>query len=131
MVLKSALRDAFTICPTTSRKTLSPGAKVKPFLTCISSLAGLPLVADVRSVGLVGCVECQIDTSLPQATEADKRLGAKIDAHCIELGLIVRPIGNMCVMSPPLIITREQIDDMVEMLREGILRTAAEIATGS
>ena len=40
---------------------------------------------------------------------------------------VVRPIINMCVMSPPLTITREQIDDMVGMLREGILRAMAEI----
>lgn len=96
----------------------------------LASLAELPLVADVRSAGLVGCVECQIDPSLPQATEADNRLGARIDEHCIELGLIVRPIGNMCVMSPPLVITRGQIDDMVEILRQGILRTAEEVAAG-
>jgi len=30
-------------------------------------------------------------------------------------------------MSPPLIITREQIDDMVAILREGIIRAAREI----
>ena len=96
----------------------------------LASLADLPLVVDVRSAGLVGCVECQIDPSLPHASEADKRLGSTIDAHCIELGLIVRPIGNMCVMSPPLIITRSQIDDMVQILRQGILRAAEDIAAG-
>lgn len=96
----------------------------------LANLEGLPLVADVRSAGLVGCVECQIDPSSPLATEADKRLGTRIDAHCIELGLIVRPIGNMCVMSPPLVITREQIDDMVDILCRGILRAAEEIGAG-
>ena len=33
----------------------------------------------------------------------------------------------MCVMSPPLIITREQIDDMVGILREGISRTMEDL----
>jgi adenosylmethionine-8-amino-7-oxononanoate aminotransferase len=41
--------------------------------------------------------------------------------------MIVRPIGNICVMSPPLIITKGQIDDMVEILREGITRASKEI----
>ena len=36
------------------------------------------------------------------------------------MGLIVRPIINMCVMSPPLTITRAQIDEMVATLRKGI-----------
>jgi adenosylmethionine-8-amino-7-oxononanoate aminotransferase len=53
----------------------------------------------------------------------DYEIGNRIDKHCQELGLIVRPIINMCVMSPPLIITKPQIDDLVGMLRQGIQRT--------
>lgn len=88
----------------------------------LNSLLDLDIVKDVRAVGLIGAVECE----LPQ--NPDLALGAAIDRHCIDLGLIVRPIRNMCVMSPPLIITRAQIDNMVAMLREGIKRTAAEHA---
>jgi adenosylmethionine-8-amino-7-oxononanoate aminotransferase len=43
------------------------------------------------------------------------------------MGLILRPLINMCVMSPPLTITREQIDEMVAILRKGILAAQAEI----
>ncbi|TIU81962.1 MAG: aspartate aminotransferase family protein, partial [Mesorhizobium sp.] len=57
----------------------------------------------------------------------DKDVGKRIDAHCHELGLLVRPLINMCVMSPPLIISREQIDDMVAILREGISRTMDDL----
>jgi hypothetical protein len=39
----------------------------------------------------------------------------------------VRPIINMCVMSPPLTITKEQIDEMVSILRKGIEMAMAEI----
>jgi len=41
--------------------------------------------------------------------------------------LIVRPLWNMCVFSPPLIITPEQIDEMFNILEQGILRTAEEL----
>ena len=97
------------------------------FAEGLRSLAGLPHVADIRVAGLVGCVECLVDPSTPEVTERDKRLGARIDAHCFELGLLVRPLGNVCVLSPPLVITREEIDEMIGILREGILRAAAEI----
>ena len=40
---------------------------------------------------------------------------------------MVRPLVNMCVMSPPLIITRAQIDSMVSILGEGIERCAADL----
>jgi len=33
----------------------------------------------------------------------------------------------MCVMSPPLIITEPQIDEMVAILREGISRTMEDL----
>jgi adenosylmethionine-8-amino-7-oxononanoate aminotransferase len=33
----------------------------------------------------------------------------------------------MCVMSPPLCITREQIDEMISILREGISRTMEDL----
>lgn len=96
----------------------------------LRSLADLPLVADVRATGLVGCVECLVDRSTPYATELDKRIGARIDVHCHKLGLIVRPIANMCVISPPLIISKEQIDDIVAILRQGIMMTASEFQSG-
>ena len=57
----------------------------------------------------------------------DYEVGSRIDQHCQALGLLVRPLINMCVMSPPLCITREQIDEMISILREGISRTMADL----
>ena len=36
-------------------------------------------------------------------------------------GLLVRPIINMCVFSPPLIITKREIDDMFNILNESLI----------
>ena len=47
-------------------------------------------------------------------------IASRINSHCQNLGLIVRPLFNTCVMSPSLIITKEQIDDLVSILRKGI-----------
>jgi adenosylmethionine-8-amino-7-oxononanoate aminotransferase len=41
----------------------------------------------------------------------------------------VRPLINMCVLSPPLTITKPQIDEMVSILRQGILLAMDEIAS--
>ena len=100
------------------------------FAAGLNSLADLPLVADVRSSGLVGCVECLADKSHVVADDFDRKIGARIDAICFDLGLIVRPIGHMCVLSPPLIITREEIDRIIAILRQGILQAADELARG-
>ncbi|MCX7305910.1 MAG: aminotransferase [Hyphomicrobiales bacterium] len=93
----------------------------------LKTLEELPLVGEVRGTGLMGCVECVADRESKDPLQLDKDVGKRIDAHCHELGLLVRPLINMCVMSPPLVITREQVDDLVAILREGISRTMDDL----
>ena len=83
------------------------------FQARLKTLEELPLVGEVRGAGLMACVECVADRESNDPLQLDKDVGKRIDAHCHELGLLVRPLINMCVMSPPLVITPEQIDDMV------------------
>ena len=92
----------------------------------MQTLRDIPIVSDVRGRGLMACVECEIKKGEDDLA-MDYEIGNLIDKHCQELGLIVRPIINMCVMSPPLTITREQIDEMVSILRKGIELAMAEI----
>lgn len=86
----------------------------------LAEFRDIPIVGDVRGMGLMGCVECVISGEGGKALELDRAIGNRIDEHCQRLGLLVRPIINMCVMSPPLIITREQVDELVGKLRTGI-----------
>ncbi|MGA8262635.1 MAG: aminotransferase [Arenicellales bacterium] len=86
----------------------------------LAGLRDIPIVGDVRGMGLVGCVECRIEDDSRDALTLDYAIGNRIDRHCQRLGLLVRPLVNMCVMSPPLIITREQVDELVDKLRQGI-----------
>ncbi len=97
------------------------------FQSRLKTLEELPLVGEVRGLGLMACVDCVADRESRNPLELDKDVGKRIDAHCHELGLLVRPLINMCVMSPPLTIAREQIDDMVAILREGISRTMDDL----
>jgi adenosylmethionine-8-amino-7-oxononanoate aminotransferase len=90
------------------------------FQSQLQTLRDIPIVRDVRGIGLMACVECDISQGQDDSLSSDYDIGSRIDKHCQDLGLLVRPIGNMCVMSPPLIITREQIDEMVKILRKGI-----------
>lgn len=94
----------------------------------LRALADLPIVGDVRGMGLMGCVECVADRVSRNPLALDTEVGARIDAHCQALGLIVRPIINMCVFSPPLVITGGQIDRMFDILAEGIRRASDDLA---
>src|SRR5690606_5034221 len=109
-------------------EVLEHAREVAPyFQQQLRTLEGLPLVGEVRGMGLMACVECVADRESNDPLQLDKDVGKRIDQHCHELGLLVRPLINMCVMSPPLIITPPQIDTMVGILREGISRTMEEL----
>ena len=97
------------------------------FQSRLRELEDIPIVGEVRGMGMMACVECVISQGSKDPLLLDYEIGNRIDAHCQELGLIVRPSINMCVMSPPLIITKEQIDDMVHMLRAGIERAMEDV----
>ncbi len=94
----------------------------------LRELEDLPLVAEVRGMGLMACVECLTDHTSPVPTERDTAIGLRIDAHCQENGLLLRPLDNQCVLSPPLIITRSQIDELAEALEKGIRLTMDDLA---
>ena len=67
------------------------------------------------------------DASADDVLALDKTVGAMIDAHCQDNGLILRPIINMCVFSPPLVITDGQIDQMFDILEDGIRKTTDDL----
>ena len=97
------------------------------FLKRLEALRSSPVVGDVRGIGLVGCVEGMLGTDgTPLQVQRD--LGARLDAVCEEMGLIVRPLINRAVFSPALTITEAQIDDMFDILEAALQRVSAEFA---
>ncbi len=78
----------------------------------IHSLKGLPHVIDIRNMGLIGAVELE-----PIAGEPTKRaFTAFLNAY--EKGILIRTTGDIIAMSPPLIISRAQIDQLIGTLGE-------------
>ena len=88
------------------------------FAEAVHSLKDAPNVIDIRNLGLVGAVELE-----PQAGAPAKR-GFDIFLDCYEHGLLLRTTGDTIALSPPLIVQREQIDQMVDTLRGAIARSA-------
>ena len=93
-----------------------------PYLAkALATLMDHPLVGEVRSVGLIGAIEITSD----KATGArfggmEGTAGPMVRDFCIASGLMVRSIRDTIAMSPPLIITLEQIDDMIRMIRAAL-----------
>jgi len=88
------------------------------FAECLHSLKGEPNVIDIRNIGLVGGVELA-----PRAGEPGKR-GMEIFLDAYRQGVLARYTGDIIALSPPLIVQRQQIDQIVDTLRKSIRAVA-------
>ncbi len=90
-----------------------------PYLAkALATLNDHPLVGETRSVGLLGAVEIVADKATgARFGGAEGTAGPVVRDLCIENGLMVRGIRDTIVMCPPLIITHEQIDEIIRIIR--------------
>ncbi len=102
-----------------------------PYLAkALATLNDHPLVGETRSVGLIGAVEIVADkVSGARFGGAEGTAGPMVRDLCIENGLMVRGIRDTIVMCPPLIITTEQIDAMISIIRHALDLAAPKLTT--
>ncbi len=93
----------------------------------LASLLEHPIVGDVRGSHFMMCIENVADKETKALLPAEAAIGNRIAAHCQSRGVIVRPIAHLNVLSPPLILTRQQIDTMVEVLHDSIRATQDDL----
>ena len=91
------------------------------FQNKLKNLYDIPIVGDVRGIGLMAGIECVIDKHSKNPLVLDKAIASRIDEESLKLGLIIRPIYHICVLSPALIITKEQIDELIDKLSKAII----------
>lgn len=84
----------------------------------LHSLKGLPNVIDIRNMGLIGAVELAGIDGQPGKRAFD----AFVKAY--EAGILIRVTGDIIAMSPPLIISEAQIDELIGKLAEVLKSTA-------
>jgi L-2,4-diaminobutyrate transaminase len=87
------------------------------------------LVGDVRGLGLIAGIELVADRASRRPFDPALKVAQQVAARCLEDGLIVRalPVGHVIALSPPLCITRDQVDRVVEGLDRGIRTVADEL----
>ncbi len=82
----------------------------------LHSLKGAPHVLDVRNIGLMGAVELDPGKRAP-GTEMSRAMEV-FDKMFFEQGVVMRFTGNVLAMSPPLIVSESQIDEIVSKIRK-------------
>jgi adenosylmethionine-8-amino-7-oxononanoate aminotransferase len=80
-----------------------------------------PIVGSVRGMGMLRAVELVADTETREPLAGDLGVGAFVRDYCYRNGMILRNNGDILVLAPPLVITREIIDEMVGNIEGGIV----------
>lgn len=95
---------------------LTRAAEVAPYWEeKLHSLRDCPNVIDIRNLGLIGAIELKPIDGEPTKRAFNAFLNAYND------GLLIRTTGDIIALSPPLIITHEQIDELFDKLRKVLM----------
>ena len=93
----------------------------------LATLLDLPIVGDVRGKNFMMCVENVANKETKELFAPEVDVGGRIAKHAQARGVIVRPIAHLNVMSPPLTMTRDQVDTLVSVLRQSIEATLDDL----
>ena len=76
-----------------------------------------PIVGEVRNVGLLGAIELVENKEKRQFFPKEKKVGDACRNFCFENNLVMRALKDTMVVSPPLTMTVEQIDEMYDLVK--------------
>jgi putrescine aminotransferase len=104
-------------------------AETAPYLQQrLRELADHPLVGEVRGVGMLGAIELVKNKASRERYPSESGAGMICRCHCFANGLIMRAVGDTMIISPPLVISKTEIDELVGKARLCLDLTAAELA---
>jgi len=93
------------------------------------TFGGHEMVGEVRGIGLIAAVELVQNRAKKQPFDKGLKVAPTVAKHALERGLITRalPNGDALAFSPPLIITKEQVDICIARLEQAIDATRDEL----
>ena len=83
----------------------------------LRELADHPLVGEVRGVGMLGAIELVQNKQTRTRFPSERSAGMVCRGHCFANGLIMRAAGDTMIIAPPLVISKEEIDELVSKAR--------------
>ena len=76
-----------------------------------------PLVGETQTCGLMGAVQIVKEKAAGTTFASELGVGMLCRTHCFGNGLIMRAVGDRMIVAPPLVMTRQQIDEMMVLIR--------------
>ncbi len=95
-------------------KPLTRIKELMPFFHArMEEFKGLPLVGDVRYIGLIGAIELVKDKLTKKSFDFQERIGLEIYKRGLKRNIILRPLGNIIYLLLPLCIKRNELQDIL------------------
>ena len=92
-----------------------------------NALADHPLVGESRGLGFLGALELVEDKDTRKPYDPGREIGTLCREACLRLGLVLRAVGDTIIISPPLIMSEAEIDEMIAKVVQGLDETFASI----
>jgi len=70
-------------------------------------------VKEIRQCGMIGVIELQ-------EVDSSERIGVKLHRHCLGLGVLIRPLGNVIYVMPPYIITVDELTTVFDAIESAL-----------
>lgn len=93
----------------------------------LRALADHPLVGEVRGVALLAAIELVADKKAKTGLATPGQIGALVNAHLQEAGVISRAMGDALAFCPPMIINEAQVDELLAAVKVALDRSLKDI----
>ena len=90
-------------------------------------IESIPHVGEYRQIGMISAIELVDDRNTKSPIDSNKRVGYEIYKKALDRGVILRPLGNIIYFMPPFIISESEVDKVIDVARESILKYFSEI----
>ena len=88
-------------------------------------MSKFPHVGDVRQAGFMAGIELVKDKDTKEPYPLEEKRGVKVCARARGKGLIIRPLGNVIVLMPPLSISQQELKSLTRITSESIAEIVA------
>jgi adenosylmethionine-8-amino-7-oxononanoate aminotransferase len=102
-------------------------AKIAQVAGRLTEMAEHPHVGDIRQRGLMVGIELVADKSTREPFSLKQRVGHQVILAARKLGAILRPLGDVIVLLPPLCITAAELDTLCDITQEAIVQGTKEM----
>ncbi|MEM6913215.1 MAG: aminotransferase [Pseudomonadota bacterium] len=93
----------------------------------LAELDDHPLIGQTRGIGMLGAMEIVRDKTTNERFDEDISAGTVCRNNCFKTGVVMRAVGDTMFLSPPLVMSRDEIDEMFGLIRTSLDLTLDEL----